>query len=168
MCNRLPEIKKNGDAGIFPVYYSLNSGQSSFLFLLGFIVRTPTLCNPGISIVHSFDFHPLVVRDTIQFRVCSRCLRKIPTGVPRRKFEEARGKSLRTRCCVAINSFISVNRARSVRRWCKIAQDRAKPRVTRDVENVEMISANEQKYRRTLSRNVMPSHCGRWDCFGGL
>ena len=24
MCNRLPEIKKNGDAGIFPVYYSLN------------------------------------------------------------------------------------------------------------------------------------------------
>ena len=23
MCNRLPEIKKNGDAGIFPVYYSL-------------------------------------------------------------------------------------------------------------------------------------------------
>ena len=25
MCNRLPEIKKNGDAGIFPVYYSLNA-----------------------------------------------------------------------------------------------------------------------------------------------
>ena len=25
MCNRLPEIMKNGDAGIFPVYYSLNS-----------------------------------------------------------------------------------------------------------------------------------------------
>ena len=24
MCNRLPEIKKSGDAGIFPVYYSLN------------------------------------------------------------------------------------------------------------------------------------------------
>ena len=24
MCNRLPEIMKNGDAGIFPVYYSLN------------------------------------------------------------------------------------------------------------------------------------------------
>ena len=23
MCNRLPEIKKSGDAGIFPVYYSL-------------------------------------------------------------------------------------------------------------------------------------------------
>ena len=23
MCNRLPEITKNGDAGIFPVYYSL-------------------------------------------------------------------------------------------------------------------------------------------------
>ena len=23
MCNRLPEINKNGDAGIFPVYYSL-------------------------------------------------------------------------------------------------------------------------------------------------
>ena len=25
MCNRLPEINKNGDAGIFPVYYSLKS-----------------------------------------------------------------------------------------------------------------------------------------------
>ena len=24
MCNRLPEMMKNGDAGIFPVYYSLN------------------------------------------------------------------------------------------------------------------------------------------------
>ena len=24
MCNRLPEIMKNGDAGIFPVHYSLN------------------------------------------------------------------------------------------------------------------------------------------------
>ena len=24
MCNRLPEMVKNGDAGIFPVYYSLN------------------------------------------------------------------------------------------------------------------------------------------------
>ena len=24
MCNRLPETMKNGDAGIFPVYYSLN------------------------------------------------------------------------------------------------------------------------------------------------
>ena len=23
MCNRLPKIKKSGDAGIFPVYYSL-------------------------------------------------------------------------------------------------------------------------------------------------
>ena len=23
MCNRLPEVMKNGDAGIFPVYYSL-------------------------------------------------------------------------------------------------------------------------------------------------
>ena len=30
MCNRLPEINKNGDAGIFPVYYSLNS---YFLFI---------------------------------------------------------------------------------------------------------------------------------------
>ena len=27
MCNRLPEIKKNGDAGIFPVYYSLKYGM---------------------------------------------------------------------------------------------------------------------------------------------
>ena len=25
MCNRLPEMMNNGDAGIFPVYYSLNS-----------------------------------------------------------------------------------------------------------------------------------------------
>ena len=25
MCNRLPEMMKNGDAGIFPLYYSLNS-----------------------------------------------------------------------------------------------------------------------------------------------
>ena len=25
MCNRLPEINKNGDAGIFPVYYSLKN-----------------------------------------------------------------------------------------------------------------------------------------------
>ena len=25
MCNRLPEVNKNGDAGIFPVYYSLKS-----------------------------------------------------------------------------------------------------------------------------------------------
>ena len=25
MCNRLPEMMKNGDAGIFPVYYSLNN-----------------------------------------------------------------------------------------------------------------------------------------------
>ena len=24
MCNSLPELMKNGDAGIFPVYYSLN------------------------------------------------------------------------------------------------------------------------------------------------
>ena len=24
MCNRLPEMMKNGDAGIFPAYYSLN------------------------------------------------------------------------------------------------------------------------------------------------
>ena len=27
MCNRLPEIMKNGDAGIFPVYYSLKTKQ---------------------------------------------------------------------------------------------------------------------------------------------
>ena len=27
MCNRLPEINKNGDAGIFPVYYSLNNNR---------------------------------------------------------------------------------------------------------------------------------------------
>ena len=27
MCNRLPELMKNGDAGIFPVYYSLNPSR---------------------------------------------------------------------------------------------------------------------------------------------
>ena len=29
MCNRLPEIMKNGDAGIFPVYSSLNVSKYS-------------------------------------------------------------------------------------------------------------------------------------------
>ena len=29
MCNRLPEINKNGDAGIFPVYYSLKHSSRS-------------------------------------------------------------------------------------------------------------------------------------------
>ena len=29
MCNRLPEINKNGDAGIFPVYYSLKQQNVS-------------------------------------------------------------------------------------------------------------------------------------------
>ena len=29
MCNRLPEINKNGDAGIFPVYYSLKTALST-------------------------------------------------------------------------------------------------------------------------------------------
>ena len=45
MCNRLPEINKNGDAGIFPVYYSLKSGLidtvqriCSFLLLLNNIL----------------------------------------------------------------------------------------------------------------------------------
>ena len=28
MCNRLPELIKNGDAGIFPVYYSLNAWKN--------------------------------------------------------------------------------------------------------------------------------------------
>ena len=37
MCNRLPEIKKNGDAGIFPVYYSLN------MFLEMLNVAYPTI-----------------------------------------------------------------------------------------------------------------------------
>ena len=32
MCNRLPEIMKNGDAGIFPVYYSLKRTLSSLRF----------------------------------------------------------------------------------------------------------------------------------------
>ena len=33
MCNRLPEINKNGDAGIFPVYYSLNGATYIFFYL---------------------------------------------------------------------------------------------------------------------------------------
>ena len=31
MCNRLPEMIKDGDAGIFPVYYSLNSGKNGYV-----------------------------------------------------------------------------------------------------------------------------------------
>ena len=41
MCNRLPEIMKNGDAGIFPVYYSLkktriieNNNNMNIVFIL--------------------------------------------------------------------------------------------------------------------------------------
>ena len=33
MCNRLPEINKNGDAGIFPVYYSLKTALKWANFL---------------------------------------------------------------------------------------------------------------------------------------
>ena len=33
MCNRLPEIKKNGDAGIFPVYYSLKTALTHVIKL---------------------------------------------------------------------------------------------------------------------------------------
>ena len=29
MCNRLPEMMKNGDAGIFPVYYSLKKNLNA-------------------------------------------------------------------------------------------------------------------------------------------
>ena len=31
MCNRLPEINKNGDAGIFPVYYSLKGESETYV-----------------------------------------------------------------------------------------------------------------------------------------
>ena len=31
MCNRLPKMMKNGDAGIFPVYYSLNDRGAHLL-----------------------------------------------------------------------------------------------------------------------------------------
>ena len=34
MCNRLPEMMKNGDAGIYPVYYSLNPTKILFLIVL--------------------------------------------------------------------------------------------------------------------------------------
>ena len=37
VCNRLPEIMKNGDAGVFPVYYSLNIltllGEHNLVFI---------------------------------------------------------------------------------------------------------------------------------------
>ena len=34
MCNRLPEIYKNGDAGIFPVYYSLKEkSENCFAYI---------------------------------------------------------------------------------------------------------------------------------------
>ena len=36
MCNRLPEIYKNGDAGIFPVYYSLKCRWHFSFFLFFF------------------------------------------------------------------------------------------------------------------------------------
>ena len=35
MCNRLPEINKNGDAGIFPVYYSLNIYKAGIVHVPG-------------------------------------------------------------------------------------------------------------------------------------
>ena len=31
MCNRLPEIMKDGDAGIFPVYYSLKEAAINYI-----------------------------------------------------------------------------------------------------------------------------------------
>ena len=39
MCNRLPEIMKNGDAGIFPVYYSLKDLVFFLCSLLGEMKR---------------------------------------------------------------------------------------------------------------------------------
>ena len=45
MCNRLPEIIKNGDAGIFPVYYSLGTGVGvmcgwCLVYCTGFVLNT--------------------------------------------------------------------------------------------------------------------------------
>ena len=41
MCSHLPELMKSGDAGIFPVYYSLNvSVQHNIKFLPGIILLT--------------------------------------------------------------------------------------------------------------------------------
>ena len=42
MCNRLPEMMKSGDAGIFPVYYSLKHNlltDTFFLFCVDSVVR---------------------------------------------------------------------------------------------------------------------------------
>ena len=38
MCNRLPETNKNGDAGIFPVYYSLNHSLYSVRVSISYYV----------------------------------------------------------------------------------------------------------------------------------
>ena len=35
MCNRLPEMMKNGDAGIFPVYYSLKEKSKQMYSVMG-------------------------------------------------------------------------------------------------------------------------------------
>ena len=47
MCNRLPEIKKNGDAGIFPVYYSLKVAVNTIVprspFFLFLYLKTQTV-----------------------------------------------------------------------------------------------------------------------------
>ena len=43
MCNGLPEIMKNGDAGIFPVYYSLKKKIVLYFTKLLFVVDSTTV-----------------------------------------------------------------------------------------------------------------------------
>ena len=49
MCNRLPEIKKTGDAGIFPVYYSLKPQPPLYTILCSHVASNSVLfaeCGP--------------------------------------------------------------------------------------------------------------------------
>ena len=62
MCNRLPEINKNGDAGIFPVYYSLNNVLTLFateegtqILVTRIELTTSALARAGYLLDHSGD-----------------------------------------------------------------------------------------------------------------
>ena len=62
MCNRLPEVMKNGDPGIFPVYYGLNPfGTIGLTTAILFFLTVPcaaraTLHGPATMISH-FTVH---------------------------------------------------------------------------------------------------------------
>ena len=52
MCNRLPELMKNGDAGIFPVYYSLKHALTSREVTVGYISQNfPLGVSMGVRVV---------------------------------------------------------------------------------------------------------------------